>query len=92
MPKVKKIKLSGAFFQCKEEPKVINFDLAMSEIVFYNYDNQAGIEARNKIRHQLLDGYMINTPAFIYTIIDPTNDILNNIDDGIDLDKEGEFF
>lgn len=70
---------------------IINFDIAMSDIMFYNYNNQGGVEARNKVRKQLVEGYIINTPAFMYTIINPNADFLNNIDD-IDLDKEGEFF
>jgi hypothetical protein len=84
--------LSGAFFQCKEPPEIIEFDLAVAEIVFYNYNNQVGSEAWTKTRTQLLEGFMVNTPAFIYTLINPNKDLLDNIDDGIDLDKEGEFF
>jgi hypothetical protein len=71
---------------------IISFDLAMSEIIFYNYHNQAGIEAKNKIRKQLVEGFIVNTPAFMYTVINPNKDFINNIDD-IDLDKEGgDFF
>ena len=92
MPKVKKIKLSGAFFQCKEPPEIIGFDRALEEIIFYNYLPDPTDEDREKVRKQLVDGFMINTSAFIYTIVNPNKDLLDNIDDGIDLDKEGEFF
>ncbi len=89
--KVKKIKLSGPHFQCKEPAKIIGFELAVEEILFYNHQSNQE-ENRNKIENQLKDGFMINTAAHVYTIVNPNQDFINNIDD-IDLDKEGkEFF
>jgi hypothetical protein len=89
--KVKKTSILGPLKSMPSGQDIINFDLAMSEIMFYNYHNHPGIEAREKTKKQLSEGYIINTPAFMYTIINPNSDFINNIDD-IDLDKEGEFF
>lgn len=91
MPKVKKIKLSGPFFKCKEPPQIINFNLALQEILFYNHPDKTK-EDEDKIRRQLNEGFMINTPAHVYTLINPNQDFLNNIDDGVDLGAEGGFF
>jgi hypothetical protein len=90
MPKVKKYQIVGPFLKCKPGYDVLDFDVALQEIVYHNFYPHVTKENEQKVREQLVAGFMVNTESSMYHVIHPIKDLIENIDDYVNLDDEKE--
>ncbi len=90
MPKVKKYNYVHDRLVATPGLDIINFGTALAEILFHNYHPYLTKKNEEEVRRQLLSGYMVNTNDHMYHIINPINDVLDNIDDYVNLDDYNE--
>lgn len=68
--------------------EIIPFAEAVSELLFFNHGTESTETHRQEIILQLQQGFQMNTDKFHYKAINSVKDLIDNIDDGIDLNEE----